>query len=81
MGKGTGLVIIVNAGNPPPKAHFAAGRLIHQGTGITPVDAQMKKACTGMPVSFEYLKEKTLTGCSRLTPQRGHRRRRPPKTC
>jgi len=30
----------------------------NQGIGITPVDAQMKEGSHGMPVSFEYLKEK-----------------------
>lgn len=57
--KGTGLVIIVNAGKLSAQSPTSRlGGWIHQGIGITPVDAQMKEGSHGMPVSFEYLKEK-----------------------
>lgn len=59
QGKGTGLVIIVNAGKLSAQSPTSRlGGWIHQGIGITPVDAQMKEGSHGMPVSFEYLKEK-----------------------
>ena len=57
--KGTGLVLIVNAGKLSAQSPTSRlGGWIHQAVGIVPVDANMKEGSHGMPVSFEYLKEK-----------------------
>ena len=58
-GKGNGLVLIVSGGKL--SAQSPASRLggwIHQDIGIAPVDSAMKEGSHGMPISFEYIKEK-----------------------
>lgn len=58
-GKGTGLVIIVNAGKLSAQSPTSRlGGWIHQDVGIIPVDTNMQEGSHGMPISFEYLKEK-----------------------
>ncbi|MDK4650466.1 siderophore ABC transporter substrate-binding protein [Kingella kingae] len=59
QGKGKGLVLIVNAGKLSAQSpNSRLGGWLHQDIGIPAVDADMKEGSHGMPVSFEYVKEK-----------------------
>ncbi|XXQ67878.1 siderophore ABC transporter substrate-binding protein [Neisseriaceae bacterium B1] len=59
QGKGKGLVFIVNGGKlSAQSANSRLGGWLHKDIGIEPVDAAMKEGSHGMPISFEYIKEK-----------------------
>ena len=58
-GKGKGLVLIVSGGKLSAQSpNSRLGGWLHQDIGLEPVDATMKEGSHGMPVSFEYIKEK-----------------------
>lgn len=59
QGKGNGLVILVNGGKM--SAYSSTSRLggwLHKDIGVPVVDTEMKEGGHGMPISFEYIKEK-----------------------
>ena len=59
QGKGKGLVIIVSGGKLSAQSPTSRlGGWLHQDIGLPPVDANMKEGSHGMPISFEYIKEK-----------------------
>lgn len=59
QGKGTGLVFIVNGGKLSAQSPTSRlGGWLHNDIGIAPVDTAMKEGSHGMPISFEYIKEK-----------------------
>ncbi|MDO4656564.1 siderophore ABC transporter substrate-binding protein [Kingella sp. (in: b-proteobacteria)] len=59
QGKGKGLVIIVSGGKLSAQSPTSRlGGWLHQDIGLPPVDANMKEGVHGMPISFEYIKEK-----------------------
>ena len=59
QGKGKGLVIIVSGGKLSAQSPTSRlGGWLHQDIGLAPVDANMKEGSHGMPISFEYIKEK-----------------------
>lgn len=59
QGKGKGLVIIVSGGKLSAQSPTSRlGGWLHQDIGLEPVDIAMKEGSHGMPVSFEYIKEK-----------------------
>ena len=58
-GKGKGLVLIVSGGKLSAQSpNSRLGGWLHQDIGLEPVDTAMKEGSHGMPVSFEYIKEK-----------------------
>ena len=58
-GKGKGLVLIVSGGKLSAQSpNSRLGGWLHQDIGLEPVDIAMKEGSHGMPVSFEYIKEK-----------------------
>ena len=58
-GKGKGLVLIVSGGKLSAQSpNSRLGGWLHQDIGLPPVDANMKEGSHGMPISFEYIKEK-----------------------
>ena len=58
-GKGKGLVLIVSGGKLSAQSpNSRLGGWLHQDIGLEPVDATMKEGSHGMPISFEYIKEK-----------------------
>lgn len=58
-GKGKGLVLIVNGGKLSAQSpNSRLGGWLHQDIGLEPVDTTMKEGSHGMPISFEYIKEK-----------------------
>lgn len=58
-GKGKGLVLIVSGGKLSVQSpNSRLGGWLHQDIGLEPVDATMKEGSHGMPISFEYIKEK-----------------------
>lgn len=57
--KGKGLVLIVSGGKLSAQSpNSRLGGWLHQDIGLEPVDTAMKEGSHGMPVSFEYIKEK-----------------------
>ncbi len=59
QGKGKGLVIIVSGGKLSAQSPTSRlGGWLHQDIGLEPVDTTMKEGSHGMPISFEYIKEK-----------------------
>lgn len=59
QGKGNGLVFIVNNGKlSAQSANSRLGGWLHKDIGIKAVDENMKEGSHGMPISFEYIKEK-----------------------
>lgn len=59
QGKGKGLVIIVSGGKLSAQSPTSRlGGWLHQDIGLAPVDTNMKEGSHGMPISFEYIKEK-----------------------
>lgn len=59
QGKGTGLVFIVSGGKLSAQSPTSRlGGWLHNDIGIAPVDTAMKEGSHGMPISFEYIKEK-----------------------
>jgi len=58
-GKGKGLVLIVSGGKLSAQSpNSRLGGWLHQDIGLEPVDTTMKEGSHGMPISFEYIKEK-----------------------
>lgn len=58
-GKGKGLVLIVSGGKLSAQSpNSRLGGWLHQDIGLEPVDPNMKEGSHGMPISFEYIKEK-----------------------
>ena len=58
-GKGKGLVLIVSGGKLSAQSpNSRLGGWLHQDIGLEPVDTAMKEGSHGMPISFEYIKEK-----------------------
>ena len=58
-GKGKALVLIVSGGKLSAQSpNSRLGGWLHQDIGLEPVDIAMKEGSHGMPVSFEYIKEK-----------------------
>ena len=59
QGKGKGLVIIVSGGKLSAQSPGSRlGGWLHHDIGLEPVDSSMKEGSHGMPISFEYIKEK-----------------------
>lgn len=59
QGKGKALVLIVSGGKLSAQSPDSRlGGWLHRDIGVPPVDDNMKEGSHGMPVSFEYLKEK-----------------------
>ena len=58
-GKGKALVLIVSGGKLSAQSpNSRLGGWLHQDIGLEPVDPNMKEGSHGMPISFEYIKEK-----------------------
>ena len=58
-GKGKGLVLIVSGGKLSAQSpNSRLGGWLHQDIGLESVDPNMKEGSHGMPISFEYIKEK-----------------------